>query len=206
MAPDEETMSLFVTFEGIDGSGKSTIARRVADELQHQGHQVVLTAEPTKTPIGEFVNTCIRTGADPYITAFSFIADRIQHCAMISQWLAEDNIVICDRYAESTYAYQGAQLQGQIRTPIKWLQDLSKDKILVPHRTFLLVVPPAVAIARIQQRTELIPFERQAFLERVHRNYLRLCTGPRFTRLDATATIDDLVTHCVHDILREDHT
>jgi dTMP kinase len=201
MAPGEETMSLFVTFEGIDGSGKSTIARRVADELQHQGHQVALTAEPTKTPIGEFVNTCIRTGADPYITAFSFIADRIQHCAQIKEWLAAGNIVLCDRYAESTYAYQGAQLQGQIRTPIKWLQDLSKDKILTPDRTFLFVIPPVKALARIQQRPELIPFERQAFLERVHRNYLRLCTGPRFTRLNATLPIDSLVTTCLQDIL-----
>jgi len=84
---------------------------------------------------------------------------------------------------------------------MKWLQDLSKGRILVPDRTFLLVVAPRIAIARIQQRTELIPFERQAFLERVHRNYLRLCTGPRFTRLDATESVEMLVERCVKTIL-----
>ena len=194
-------MSLFITFEGIDGSGKSTVCHRVADELTCQGHHVITTAEPTKTPIGDFVNTCIRTNADPYLTAFSFIADRIQHCTQIKAWLDDRTIVLCDRYAESTYAYQGAQLSGQLRTPMKWLQDLSKGRILVPDRTFLLVVAPRIAIARIQQRTELIPFERQAFLERVHRNYLRLCTGPRFTRLDATESVEMLVERCVKTIL-----
>lgn len=196
-------MNRFVTFEGIDGSGKSTVSRRVYEDLKHQGYKVVLTAEPTTTPIGEFVNTCIRTSADPYLTAFSFIADRIQHCVQIRQWLEDDAIVLCDRYAESTYVYQGAQLQGTIRSPMKWLQDLSKDKILVPDRTFLFVIPPATAVARIQRRSELIPFERQEFLERVHRNYLRLCTGPRFSRLDATLTVETLVSECVHTILKE---
>lgn len=196
-------MNRFVTFEGIDGSGKSTVSRRVCEELQQQGLKVVLTAEPTKTPIGDFVNTCIRTNADPYLTAFSFVADRIQHCAQIASWLDEGEIVLCDRYAESTYAYQGAQLQGVIRSPMKWLQDLSKGKILIPDRTFLFVIQPVKAIARIQQRAELIPFERQVFLECVHRNYLRLCAGPRFTRLDATLPIETLVSQCVHTILGE---
>ncbi len=194
-------MNTFVTFEGIDGSGKSTVSGRVCEELKRRVLKVVLTAEPTKTPIGEFVNTCIRTNANPYLTAFTFIADRIQHCAQITQWLDEGKIVLCDRYAESTYAYQGAQLQGTIRSPMKWLQDLSNGKIIIPDRTFLFVIPPVKAVARIQQRTELIPFERQAFLERVHRNYLRLCTGPRFTRLDATLPIETLVLQCVHTII-----
>ncbi len=126
-------MNTFVTFEGIDGSGKSTVSGRVCEELKRRVLKVVLTAEPTKTPIGEFVNTCIRTSADPYITAFSFIADRIQHCAQISQWLAEDNIVLCDRYAESTYAYQGAQLQGQIRTPDRTLAGAGHYRISRPY-------------------------------------------------------------------------
>ncbi len=194
-------MNTFVTFEGIDGSGKSTVSGRVCEELKRRVLKVVLTAEPTKTPIGEFVNTCIRTNANPYLTAFTFIADRIQHCAQITQWLDEGKIVLCDRYAESTYAYQGAQLQGTIRSPMKWLQDLSNGKIIIPDRTFLFVIPPVKAVARIQQRTELIPFERQAFLERVHRNYLRLCTGPRFTRLDATLPIETLVLQCVQTII-----
>lgn len=196
-------MSRFITFEGIDGSGKTTIATHVANELQTRGYKIVLTVEPTKTTVGHFVSTCIRTNADPYVTAFSFIADRIQHCAQIKDWLASSSIVLCDRYAESTYAYQGAQLQGQIPTPIKWLQDLSKDKILQPDRTFFFDIKPAQALARIQQRPELIPFERQAFLEKVQANYQRLCKGPRFTRLDATQSIETLTATCLAAILKE---
>ncbi len=198
-------MSLFITFEGIDGSGKSTISRRVHQLLWDRGITSILTVEPTKTQIGEFVNTCIRTDADPSLTAFAFIADRIQHCAQIKGWLADGAVVLCDRYAESTYAYQGAQLQGTMRRPIHWLQDLSKGRILTPDRTFLFVIRPAAALTRIQQRPELIPFERQAFLERVHRNYLRLCTGPRFTRLDATQPVEPLADACVDAILAETH-
>jgi dTMP kinase len=201
MAKGETHMSLFITFEGIDGSGKSTVAKRVADELQARGQRVVLTAEPTKTMVGDFVNTCIRTSADPYVTAFAFIADRIQHCAQIKDWLAADNIVLCDRYAESTYAYQGAQLQDTQQSSIEWLQDLSKGKILIPNRTLLFVIPPDQALARIQKRSELIPFERQAFLDKVHHNYLTLCKGPRFRHLDATKTVDELVTLCLQEIL-----
>ncbi len=194
-------MKQFITFEGIDGSGKSTVSKVVYDKLKSDGHNVVLTYEPTDSTIGKFVQKCIKTGDDPFVTAFTFIADRIQHCKKIKQWIDDGKIVLCDRYAESTYAYQGAQLENTINNSIKWLQDLSKDRILVPERTFLFVISPKDSLARIQNRDELIPFEQLSFLKKVHKNYLAVSKGKRFFQLDATKKIDELVDICYEDIL-----
>jgi dTMP kinase len=194
-------MKQFITFEGIDGSGKSTVSKVVYDKLKSDGHNVVLTYEPTDSTIGKFVQKCIKTGDDPFVTAFTFIADRIQHCKKIKQWLDDGKIVLCDRYAESTYAYQGAQLENTINNSIKWLQDLSKDHILIPERTFLFVILPKDSLARIQNRDELIPFEQLSFLKKVHKNYLAVSKGKRFFQLDATKKIDELVDICYEDIL-----
>jgi dTMP kinase len=195
------TMKRFVTFEGIDGSGKSTISKRVCEKLKTAGYDVVYTFEPTDSSIGKFVQECIRKQSDPFVTSFTFIADRVQHCQQIKQWLDEKKIVLCDRYAESTYAYQGAQLETQLKNPVKWLRDLSNDRILIPARTFLFVIDPKSSLARIQHRTELIPFERLSFLEKVQANYLKVSKGKRFLHLDATQAIDDLVEICYNDII-----
>jgi len=93
-------------------------------------------------------------------------------------------------------------LEEEVNNPINWLQELSKDRILLPDRTFLFVIEPTLSLARIQHRAELIPFERQAFLEKVHKNYLLLAKGKRFQNLDATQTIEQLVTICYKDILK----
>jgi len=195
-------MKQFVTFEGIDGSGKSTVSKLVYDKLKSDGFDVVLTFEPTDSTIGKYVQKCIKTAGDPFVTSFTFIADRIQHCKKIEQWIDDGNIVICDRYTESTYAYQGAQLENEIKNPIKWLQEVSKGHILVPERTFLFVIPPKDSLARIQNRDELIPFERLSFLEKVHKNYLSVSKGKRFFKVDATKKIDELVTFCYNDIVK----
>ena len=199
---EKQEMKRFVTFEGIDGSGKSTISKLVYEKLQDEGHDVVHTYEQTDTKIGKYVQMCIKTKSDPFVTAFTFIADRMEHCRQIQKWLDSKKIVLCDRYAESTYAYQGAQLEEYIRDPIHWLQDLSKDRILVQDRTFLFVIDPKESLARIQNRDELIPFERMAFLEKVHKNYLTISKGKRFLNIDATKTIDEIVNLCYNDIMK----
>lgn len=194
-------MKKFVTFEGIDGSGKSTISKRVAKKLQSEGYETIWTFEPTDSTIGKFVQECIKKQSDPFVTSFTFIADRIQHCRQIQEWLDKGKIVICDRYAESTYAYQAAQLETKLQDPMKWLQELSSNRILTPDRTYLFVINPQVSLARIEHRTELIPFEKLAFLEKVHRNYLSVSKGKRFLHLDATKPIEELVQLCYDDIL-----
>jgi len=195
-------MKKFVTFEGIDGSGKSTVAKLIYKKLKQNGYNVVKTFEPTNTWIGKSVQKCIETKSDPFVTAFTFIADRIEHCKKIQRWLDEDKIVLCDRYAESTYAYQGAQMNELVKNPMKWLQDLSKNRIITPQRTFMFIVNPEISLARIQHRDNLIPFEKASFLQKVHNNYLKLASGKRFLKLDATKPIDELVKICYNDIIK----
>lgn len=195
-------MKRFVTFEGIDGSGKSTVSKRVFNQLKSKGYDVVLTFEPTDTWIGKSVQKCIETKTDPFVTAFAFIADRIEHCQKIQKWLDADKIVICDRYAESTYAYQGAQMQDLIKDPIRWLQELSKDRIIIPDKTFVFIIDPKISLARIKNRENLIPFEKNIFLEKVNNNYIKLATGKLFVKIDATKSIKELTEICYKDILR----
>jgi dTMP kinase len=192
-------MKRFVTFEGIDGCGKSTISKKVYERLKGEGVDVVLTFEPTDSYIGRFVQRCIKEQGDPFVTAFTFIADRIQHSKLIGEWLDDGKVVLCDRYAESTYAYQGAQLEDYLENPIRWLQDLSKN-ILVPDRTFLFVLDPKVSLMRIEGRNDLIPFERVSFLKKVQEYYLKVCKGRRFLRVDATMEIEEIVDLCLRDI------
>jgi len=194
-------MKHFVTFEGIDGSGKSTISKLVYKKLKKNGYNVVLTYEPTDTWAGKQVQKCIETNTDPFVTAFTFIADRIQHCKKIKKWLDEDKIVLCDRYAESTYAYQGAQMENLVDTPIKWLKELSKNRIINPDRIFVFIIKPEDSLTRIQHRTNLIPFEKKFFLEKVHKNYLKLAVGKQFMKIDATKKKEELVDICYKDII-----
>jgi dTMP kinase len=201
MEKGRKKMKRFITFEGIDGSGKSTISKFVYKKLKSNGHDVVLTYEPTDTWIGKQVQKCIETKNDPFITAFTFIADRIEHIKQIKKWLNQGKIVLCDRYAESTYAYQGAQMQDVIKNPIQWLIDLSKDRILIPDRTFVFIIDPEDSLARIKHRDNLIPFEKVTFLKKVQKNYIMLAKGKQFLIVDAYKEIDELINICYLDIL-----
>lgn len=194
-------MKHFITFEGIDGSGKSTISKLVYKELKLKGFDVELTYEPTDSWIGKQVKKCIETNADPFVTAFVFIADRIEHGKQIQKWLKVGKIVLCDRYIDSTYAYQAAQLQNLINNPIKWLKELSKNHYIIPDRTFVFVINPKEGLSRIKNRKNLIPFERLSFLEKVQKNYLKLAVEKRFMKIDASKSINELVNNCVKDIL-----
>ncbi len=194
-------MKHFITFEGIDGSGKSTISKLVYKKLKSDGYDVIHTFEPTNSEIGIQVQKYIKEGADPFVTSFTFIADRILHGKQITKWLEKGKIVICDRYAESTYAYQGAQLTGIIEKPISWLQDISTNKIPIPDRTFLFIIDPEISLSRIKHRNDLIPFEKVSFLKKVHKNYLDLSVDERFLKIDATKKIEEIIKICCDDIM-----
>lgn len=196
-------MKKFITFEGIDGSGKSTILENVYEILKEKGFNVIKTVEPTDTYVGSCVKQCIKTNTDPYVTAFTFISDRILHVKEIKKWLVEGNIVLCDRYAESTYAYQGAQLQGQINNPIKWLKELSDNQIITPDITFLFIIDPEKAVKRIQDRDELIPFEKVSFLDKVQKNYEKLAVEDRFKIINAEMSIKEIIEICINEIIKE---
>jgi dTMP kinase len=194
-------MKHFVTFEGIDGSGKSTISRYVYNRLKSEGYDVIYTYEPTDSWIGKKVQYYIKTDADPFIIAFTFFADRIEHGKQIQKWMEQGKIILCDRYAESTYAYQGTQLEGKIENPIYWLKNLSKNRFPKPEQTFLFLIKPTLAIQRIKKRKHLVPFEQVKFLEKVQNNYRRLSRGKRFIKIDATQSVESIVGICYQNIM-----
>lgn len=184
---------LFATIEGIDGSGKTTVAEKVAQSLEAAGIPVVRTTEPTKTWRGDAVKWAIEQDVDPITEAFLFLADRAEHSAQIRSWLAEGKLVLSDRYADSTYAYQGARLLGTRGDPVKWLQELSAPYVVTPHVTFLLALPPEVALARIEGRERSVRFERMEFLRKVDAIYRELAKDPRWITIDGTRGVGEIV-------------
>ncbi len=171
---------LLLTFEGIDGSGKSTQARRLDDHLQKQGYETLLVREPGGTPFSEQVRSLL---LDPSynIQAFAelllFSAARAQLVAeRIRPALEEGRIVICDRFYDSTTAYQGA---GRGVAEPEWLQSFQQrvTNDLCPDRTYLLDVD--VETAQQRRRSEDKKADRMetagtAFYERVSDGYTEL--------------------------------
>ena len=188
----------FFTFEGIDGSGKTTVSKGLHQSLQGQ-HDVVWTKEPTDTWLGDTVEHAVAEQRDPATTAFLFMADRVEHTIQVREWLASDKVVLCDRYLDSTIAYQAVGLEN-IDEPVQWLRDLHRPFSCTPDLTFLFILDPDVALRRIDDRA-LSPFEHRAFLEQVQENYRRLAREEeRFVVLDATLSPDVLVEKCKEKI------
>jgi dTMP kinase len=188
----------FFTFEGIDGSGKTTVSRSLYQSLQGQ-HDVVWTKEPTDTWLGDAVEHAVAEQRDPATIAFLFMADRVEHSIQIREWLASNKVVLCDRYLDSTIAYQAVELKN-IDEPVQWLRDLHHSFSCTPDLTFLFILDPKEALRRIDDRA-LSPYEHRTFLEQVQENYRRLAREEdRFVILDATRSPDMLVEKCKEKI------
>lgn len=171
-------------------------------KLKSEGVKVIYTYEPTNSYIGKYVQKCIENNYDPFITSFSFIADRIDHCRKIRSWLDNDKIVLCDRYVDSTLSYQSVQLENIIKNPLKWLKEISYKNILIPDRTFLFLIDPELSIKRIKNRVNKISFEEVSFLEKVEKYYKKLAIDERYIKIDASKSIEEIVNFCYVDILQ----
>jgi dTMP kinase len=187
----------FITFEGIDGSGKTTIVHRIEPGLRKRGYKVVLTSEPTRTWLGDAVRKSYEDDVGPLAETFLFLADRARHTDEIRGWLRAGAIVISDRYADSTYAYQGARLEGVLKEPIRWLQRVSAPAVLRPDLTILLEIPPRLGLRRIAGRKRKVRFEKEGFLTRVAKNYAKLARSPRFARIDASRPAAEVVRDAI---------
>jgi dTMP kinase len=179
-----------VTFEGIDGSGKTTASRLVLEKLRSRGHSVFLTSEPTTGWLGDAVRRGIQDDVNAITESFLFLADRAAHLPEIRSHLDGGELVLCDRYADSTYAYQGARLEGTLADPIRFLQTASRGWLLDPDLTILLRIPPELGMKRIKSRPTKIRFEDLALLRRVAANYDRLAKSRRFVVLDGARSAD----------------
>lgn len=140
----------FISIEGPDGAGKSTLAKGLRDELQSRGTDCILTREPGDGPIGPQIRAVLLEGADidPWTEVFLFLADRRQHVeGLIRPALEEGKWVICDRYADSTIVYQGYGRDLDVGL-LKKLNKIATAG-LTPDRTLLVDLDPEVALSRI---------------------------------------------------------
>ncbi len=191
----------FYVFEGIDGSGKTTVAKRVYESLLTGiGREVVLTAEPTDTWLGDNVRRAHVEDVGPLTEALLFVADRAAHTERIRRWLESGKIVLSDRYFASTLAYQGAMLLPFLgRGAIDWLRAVNEPAVMRPDLTFFLAVPPATGMERLSGRNERTKFEKLEFLNEVDRIYRKLAEeDDSFITVDATRSLDDVVSEILN--------
>jgi dTMP kinase len=172
---------LFITVEGVEGSGKSTQCRRLVERLSARDLDVVLTSEPDGTALGSAIRRLFETESPPtpLTQVFLFMAARQQHVAQVVRpALARGLIVISDRYADATVAYQGYG-QGVDLETIHELNALATGG-LRPDLTLVLDLDPAVGMARIGGRS-LDAFERMdlPFHRRVRDGYLEIARTER---------------------------
>ncbi len=183
----------FVTFEGIDGSGKSTVSRLVAESLERRGARLFLTSEPTHSWIGEAIRRAYRDDVGPLAESFLFLADRAVHLEEIRTHLARGELVLCDRYADSTYAYQAARLEGIVDHPMDFLRRISGPWLVPPDLTVLLRISAEAGLARIAGRPTKVRFEDLSLLTKVAANYDVLARSPAYSVVDATLPLDAVV-------------
>jgi dTMP kinase len=186
----------FISFEGIDGAGKSTHIDSLAAAFQAQGRAVVRTREPGGTPLGEQLrNLVLNEAMDPMTEALLVFAARREHIAqVIRPALLRGDVVLCDRFTDATFAYQGGGRGfdwGVLSTLEQWVQG-SGETLLQPQLTVWFDLPPAVAAARLASARVPDKFESQpqVFFEKVATAYGQRCAsyGQRFARINADQT------------------
>ncbi|HLE55150.1 MAG TPA: dTMP kinase [Thermoplasmata archaeon] len=190
----------FVTFEGIDGSGKSTVSRLVAESLEKRGERVFLTGEPTHSWLGDAIRRAYHDDVGPLAESFLFLADRAAHLEEIRAHLVRGELVLCDRYADSTYAYQAARLEGVVDKPMAFLQGISEPWVVPPDLTILLRISAEAGLARIADRPAKVRFEDLSLLTKVAANYDLLARSKRYAVVDATRTKEDIVDEVIRTI------
>jgi dTMP kinase len=203
----------FITLEGIEGAGKSTVARIVCDWLKGRGIAVRLTREPGGTPLAERVRQVVLERGSEQLspvteTLLMFSARGIHLENLIRPALARGEWVVCDRFTDATRAYQGAG-RGVSAELIESLATAVQGG-LQPDCTLLLDLPPATGLARARQRSGLaadrFEAEAEAFFEKVRAAYLELAAAEphRIRIIDAAATLAEVekqVTAAVERLL-----
>ncbi len=190
------THGRFITFEGIDGAGKSTHVAWFADLLKSLGHRVMITREPGGTALGEQLrDLTLNHPMAPLTELLLVFAARAEHLEeRIRPALSRGEWVVCDRFTDSTFAYQGAGRQIGIER-VRSLEALVHPD-LQPHHTFLFDLNPVEAARRRAAARAADRFEAEdlAFFDRVRGGYLqRAADFPgRFTVIDSTQSIDSI--------------
>jgi dTMP kinase len=186
---------LFITFEGLDGCGKTTQARRLAETLEREGVDVVATREPGGTPLGEQIRDLVLHGdhVAPWAEAMLYTAARAQHVdQVIRPALARGATVVCDRYLDTSVAYQGAG-RGLGADVILDMNLRAVDGLL-PDRTFLVELDVDAALARVGDKGDRIERAGADFWPRVVDAYRALAERypERYVVVDGTRAVDEI--------------
>jgi len=168
--------NLFIAFEGIDGSGKTSQAKLLANKLKENGHKVYTTFEPTDSPIGSIIRNIFnhRLEADHRTIAGLFVADRLDHLLNktngILKKLEEGFTVITDRYYFSSYAYHGVHM------PLEWVIEANSlsAELLRPDLNIYIDLLPETSMARLKKgRNQIDLYETVENLKNVRQKYLK---------------------------------
>jgi dTMP kinase len=186
---------MFVSFEGLDGCGKTTQARLLAETLSVEGVDVVLTREPGGTPLGEQVRELVLHGdhVAPWAEVALYAASRAQHVAeVIRPSLERGATVVCDRYLDTSVAYQGAG-RG---LGVDFVLDLNLRVVegLLPDVTVLVEIDPETALARVGEKRDRIERAGAAFWPLVVEAYRDLAVRfpERYVVVDGRLPVDEL--------------
>lgn len=196
---------LFITLEGPEGAGKTTNREYLATQLREQGLEVVLTREPGGSSLGEGIRALLLTPSDEPMAVDAelllMFAARAQHLAqVIVPALERGAIVLCDRFTDATYAYQGGG-RGVDMTRIAQLESFVQGS-LRPDRVLIFDLPVEVGLARAAARGTLDRFEREglAFFNAVRSTYLERAKAEpsRYLVLDASRSLQDVQSALQH--------
>jgi len=191
------TRGLFISFEGIDGAGKSSHMEALATMLRGLGRPVTVTREPGGTPLSEKLRALVlHETMDPLTEALLMFAARQEHIVQVIQpALVRAEVVLCDRFTDATFAYQGGgrgfnwQVLETLEKMVQNRSDALAPSLLEPDLTVWFDLPPAVAAERLVQARTPDKFEAQplAFFENVRSGYARRCAqNPgRFAQVNA---------------------
>ncbi|GII94741.1 hypothetical protein Ssi02_49720 [Sinosporangium siamense] len=204
---DEEPQGLFIAFEGGEGSGKTTQSRLLAIWLRDQGFDVVQTREPGSTKVGMRLRAILLDAAHQGLSARSeallYAADRAEHVEkVIRPALGRGALVVCDRYVDSSLAYQGAGRELDPAHVARLNSWATGD--LVPDLTVLIDVPPSIGLRRFASPADRIEAEPLEFHERVRREFRNLAAAApeRYLVVDGTLTQEE-VSRLIQDRVRD---
>jgi len=177
-------MSKFIVFEGIDGSGKSSVGKYLAEEID----DLVFTKEPSDSEAGKLAQKAANRDHSPYLDLFLYLADRVEHTDQIKKWISEGKDVLCDRYWGSTAAYQAAAED----IDLSYIEYIQETFIHEPDLTILLDVEPEISIERIESRDIKSKYEKVDYLKNVRENYLTLAERHDWVIIDASESLEDV--------------
>lgn len=203
---------LFITFEGGEGSGKTTVLPLVAEHFENLGYDVLVTREPGGTPIAEEIREIIldrkNTAMDPHTEALLYAAARAQHIQeKIKPALASGKIVLCDRFVDSSIVYQ-AQARNLDVEAVWQFNQFAIDNTM-PDVTLFFDIEPKLGFARINKdsnrEVNRLDLEALEFHEQVYKNYLELAAkdSTRIHMVDARMDIQGVTQQCIEIITQK---